>query len=129
VPHSLSSPQKAARVEVSEAMMRILQESEANHFHGIATGDEFWFQSLSSFWEIFARSRSDVIPRTRQAIGTEKTMITGFFMARKLIVLDILRKGRNLNQVYFLDHIFPGLKWENIRSRRRNQGVLNGREF
>jgi hypothetical protein len=39
---------------------------------------------------MFARSLTDVIPRTRQTIRTIQTMLTIFFTGRKLIVLDIL---------------------------------------
>jgi hypothetical protein len=41
---------------------------------------------------MFARAPSEVIPRTRQTTGAEKTMITIFFTARQLIVLDVLPK-------------------------------------
>jgi hypothetical protein len=41
--HSLSDAQKIAPVDAAK-MSRILQESEANDFDGIATGDESWFQ-------------------------------------------------------------------------------------
>jgi hypothetical protein len=34
---------KAARDETSKEMVRILQESKANHFDGITTSHEFWF--------------------------------------------------------------------------------------
>jgi hypothetical protein len=43
MPHFLCSAQKAARVESSKEMLRMLQQSEANQFEGIATGDESWF--------------------------------------------------------------------------------------
>jgi hypothetical protein len=97
-------------------MFRILQESEPNHFHGIATGDESSFQYLHSSSEMLACSRSDVIPRTRQGIGTNETMITLFFTASKLIVLEILPIGRNFNQLGILENIFPDLEKENMRS-------------
>jgi hypothetical protein len=37
-------------------------------------------------------------------------MITLFFTARKLIVLDVMPKGWKYNQLYFIDNIVPGLK-------------------
>jgi hypothetical protein len=43
VPHFLGEAQKAARVKASKEMLRILQDSEANKFDGIVTGDESWF--------------------------------------------------------------------------------------
>jgi hypothetical protein len=44
---------------------------------------------------MFAQSPGDVIPRTRQTIGAEKRVITLFFTAKKLLVLDVLPKGFN----------------------------------
>jgi hypothetical protein len=40
----ISPAQKAACVETFIEMLRILHESEENHFEAIATGDESWFQ-------------------------------------------------------------------------------------
>jgi hypothetical protein len=37
------SESKATPGEASKGMLQILQEAEANHFDGIATGDEFYF--------------------------------------------------------------------------------------
>jgi hypothetical protein len=59
---------------------------------------------------MFARSPVDLIPRTRRAIGVKKIMITLFFTARKLIVVDVMPKGWKYNQLYFVDNIVPGLK-------------------
>jgi hypothetical protein len=44
VPHFLSEAQKAARIEASKEMLRILQDSEENKFDGIVTGDESLFR-------------------------------------------------------------------------------------
>jgi hypothetical protein len=49
-------------------------------------------------------------------------MIMVFFTAGKLIVLDVLLKAPNFNQLYFRDDIFPDLKRESARSRRREPG-------
>jgi hypothetical protein len=40
VPYFLSEAQKAAHVEASKEMLRILQESEENKFDEITAGDE-----------------------------------------------------------------------------------------
>jgi hypothetical protein len=46
-------------------------------------------------------------------------MITIFFIARQLILLDILPKGSKFNQQYFIDSVFPDLKTQNRNFRRR----------
>jgi hypothetical protein len=90
VPRFLSPAQKVACVEASTEMLRILHELEENHFEGIAIDDESWSQYSAPSSKMFARSPTDVIPRTWQTIGTIQTMVTIFFTGRKLIVLDIL---------------------------------------
>jgi hypothetical protein len=59
---------------------------------------------------MFAPSPTDVIPRTRQAIGMNQAMKTTFFTGRKLIMPNIITKESKFNQLYFVDYIFLGLK-------------------
>jgi hypothetical protein len=44
----LAPAQKVVRFEASPEMLGKLHESEKNHFEGIATGDESWFQYSDS---------------------------------------------------------------------------------
>jgi hypothetical protein len=105
VTHFLSPAQKFSRVEASTEMQRILQESGESHFEEIATGDASRFQYSYSYpsSKMSARSPRDVIPRTRQAIGSKKTMVAILFTRRKLIVLDIRPKGSKVNWLSFVD--------------------------
>jgi hypothetical protein len=53
-------------------LLRIGQESEANDFDGIATGNKSEFRYLSPCSKMFAWSPAEVIPRTNQAMGYEE---------------------------------------------------------
>jgi hypothetical protein len=53
------------------------------------------------------RSLADVIQSTRQAIGTNQTMITISFTGRKLTMINILPKGHKFDQLYLLITFFP----------------------
>jgi hypothetical protein len=68
---------------------------------------------------MFARAPSEVISRTRQTIGAKKTVIAIFFTVRQLILLDVLPKESKFNQHYFINHVFPDSKAENLYFRRR----------
>jgi hypothetical protein len=118
VPHFLSAVPDVARVKASKTIFRVLQDVESNDFEGIATGNESWFRYCYSSSTMFAREPSEVILRTRQTIGV-KTMITIFFTARQLILLDVLPKRSRFNQRHFIDYVFPDLKTENLNFRRR----------
>jgi hypothetical protein len=50
----LSDAQKVACVEAAKEMLWFLQESEANDFDSIATGDESWFQHTMAPSKMFA---------------------------------------------------------------------------
>jgi hypothetical protein len=113
-----SSAQKVIRFEASTKILRIPHKSEENLFEGIVTGDESSFQWPYPSSEMFAWSPTDVIPRTRQAIGTRKSMITIFFTGRKLIVLNILPKGSKFNQLCFVDYIFLDFKRQKMNFHR-----------
>jgi hypothetical protein len=63
---------------------------------------------------MFAWAPSEAVPRIWQTIGAKKTMITIFFTARQLIVVDVLPKGSKFNQHYFVDYLFPDLATENL---------------
>jgi hypothetical protein len=98
VPHFLGPAQKVAHVEASKTILRVLQDAESNDFKGIATGNESCFRYCYPSSTMFARAPSEVIPRAQQTIGAKKTMITIFFTARQLILLNVLPKGSKFNQ-------------------------------
>jgi hypothetical protein len=118
-PHFLSPAQKHARVEASETILRVLHDAESNDFEGIATGAESWLRYCDPSSTMFARAPSEVIPRTWQTIGAKETVITIFFTARQLILLNVPPNGSKFNQQYFIDYVFPDLKAENRNFRRR----------
>jgi hypothetical protein len=119
VPHTLSDPQKLKRVETSADLLQILNDLQADCFDGITTGDESWFQYLYESSAMFAKSPSDVVPRTRKGIGVKKTGITIFFTHRKLLIAKDLPKGQKHNQDYFLSEILPELEREKPRYKWR----------
>jgi hypothetical protein len=69
-----------------------------HYFEQIATGDESWFQYSSYSGSMFADSRESVVPRIRQDISGQQTMITIFFTRARLLVLEALSKGTKFNQ-------------------------------
>jgi hypothetical protein len=46
-------------------------------------------------------------------------MITIFFPARQIILLDVLPKRSKFNQQHFIDYMFPDSQPENLNFRRR----------
>jgi hypothetical protein len=121
VPHSLGDAQKIARVEAAKEMLRISQESEINDFDGIAIGGESWFRYPRHPRKCLpVRQKMSFRGRGKQLV--RKTMITVFFTANKLIALDVLPRDNTLNQLYFINNIFPDLKTANLIFRRQKTG-------
>jgi hypothetical protein len=66
------------------------------------------------------RSLDTAIHPVRMLHGMERIMITIFFARCKLIVLNILLKGRNFNHIYFVNYNFPNLKRKNMNFHPRS---------
>jgi hypothetical protein len=49
-------------------------------------------------------------------------MITMFFTAKKLIMLDVFPKRSTFNQLYFINNIFPDLKTASLNFRHQRTG-------
>jgi hypothetical protein len=71
---------------------------------------------------MFAPSVAVVIPRTRQKVGAQTTMITASFTTKKFIVFNVLPRDGIFNQPYFFDHIFPDLKTANLNHQLQKTG-------
>jgi histone-lysine N-methyltransferase SETMAR len=119
VPHDLTDDQKRSRCAISEGLLNALKNDECAGFSHVTTGDESWFSYRYQSTHCYAKSRVDVPPRTKTTIGTKKAMVTIFFTATKLLVLDVLPRGNKFNQDYFLTIIAPELSRENTNSKRR----------
>jgi transposase len=76
--HSLSESQKADRKTVAIDMLSLLRQQMPLSFSWIVTGDQAWFLSLYQSDHMFARSRDEVIPRTKQTIEAQKVILTIF---------------------------------------------------
>jgi hypothetical protein len=85
------------RVEAPNELLQIPNDLEVDSLDRITTGDESWFHYFYESWAMFANSPGDVIPRTREEIGVEKTMFTIFFTNRKLLIAEYLLKGQKYN--------------------------------
>jgi hypothetical protein len=64
-----------------------------------------------------------VVPRLRAGFQAKKTMITVFFTATRLIVLDSLTQGQSFTQDYVVSEIVPTFTQEKLRFRRHHPGV------
>jgi hypothetical protein len=52
----------------------------------------------------------------------EKTLIRVFFTAKKFIAFDVLSRGGMVNQLYFINNIFPDLQIGNLDFRHQKAG-------
>jgi histone-lysine N-methyltransferase SETMAR len=65
-----------------------------------------------------------VLQRLRAGLQVKKIMITIFFTATRLLVLNILLHGQSFTQDYFTSEIVPALTKEKLRFRRHHPGVI-----
>jgi hypothetical protein len=105
----LSDDQKKWRIVASRELLSLLQACAEHNFETIASEDESSFQYASCFDLMFAESRESVVPRIRQGISGQKTMIPIFFTSPRLLVLEALPKGLKFNRDHFIQAALPGL--------------------
>jgi hypothetical protein len=90
-------------------MLNVLRRRTPFSFSRIVTGDESWFWYSYQYDHMFARSRDDVIPRTKATIGAQKVMLTIFFSGVRLINLNALPPRARFTQEYFMNSILPDI--------------------
>jgi hypothetical protein len=70
-----SNELKKLRVDASRKLLFLLGIYVEHNFKGMATGDESWSQYSSYSDSIFADSGERVVPRIRQDIPGQKTLL------------------------------------------------------
>jgi hypothetical protein len=109
---------KKSRVLREQKMLRILQESETS---GLMASQRATSPGFNTLWHprksLSVRQQMSFRRHGRQL--ARETMITVFFTAKKLIVLDVLPRGSTFNQLYFINYIFPDLETANLNFRRQ----------
>jgi hypothetical protein len=101
------------------ALLAILPRLQDNFFEGLCTQDESWFLYEYQSGSIFAASREIIPPRCEHKIHGKKRMITVFFTAMWLLVLDTLSHDHTFTQAYFMTEVLWMLSQENGRLRRK----------
>jgi hypothetical protein len=64
-----------------------------------------------------------VLSRLRAGFQVKKTMITIFFTATRLIILNSLPQGQSFTQDYFISEIVPAFTKQKLRFRRYHPDV------
>jgi hypothetical protein len=72
---------------------------------------------------MFAPSADVVLPKQRAGFQVKQTMITIFFTATRLIVLNSLPQGHSFTQGYFISQIVPAFTKEKLKFQRHHSGV------
>jgi hypothetical protein len=68
---------------------------------------------------MFAKSRDEIIPKTKQTIAAQKVMLTIFFTGTKLVILTALPPGGRFTQDYFINTVLHDIIHERGQILRR----------
>jgi hypothetical protein len=93
----------------------VLRRQTLLSFSQIVTGDEFWFLYLYQSDYMFARSRDEVIPRTKATIGAQNVMLTIFVGGVKLVSINALPAGARVTQ----EHLINSILFDIVNERGR----------
>lgn len=121
IPHQLNALQKSVRMEMSQSILNYLQKAKKNNFIFILTGDECWFQyryDPKRMWVFDFDERQDIIsPSNIQ----KKTLLTIFFNADGVQLIDIKPNGVKIDAEYFKSIILMKLFQLDVVKKAKKQ--------
>ena len=119
IPYELKSSQKVMRINLSNQLLKILQEEKKTNYNFIITGDESWFYLSSDYerqWIPFDQKPSK---RARKMIGSKKFMFTIFWNPNGFLIVKVLPKDVTFNEDYFINEILEPIN--KLTASMRNQ--------
>jgi hypothetical protein len=118
--HALYINQKSERMSYLKLRLTAFLEQKASGFQGIITGDESWFFFRCPRDLVWAASRDQLLHRIKQKTGTEKCLVSIFWLANGIHCLRDVPKGTMYNTALFIDAIMSSLI-ENVCSRTHKE--------
>jgi hypothetical protein len=103
IPHMLTQPQKDARVESAETMLRELVKHQASNFRFLFAADESWLFYAYHHETMCAASWDDVDEIERPSHFHKKTMFVIFFNGTGDHTSVILPQGQRMNTIFFIE--------------------------
>jgi hypothetical protein len=82
--------------------LNVLRNDEFTRFSNFARGDESWFPCHYESTQCDAKSPDDMPPETKITLVRKKGIATRIFTGMKLLVLQVLPRGKKFSQYYFL---------------------------
>jgi hypothetical protein len=120
VPNVLSADQKAARVSMSRELYRNLLLERQHNVSSVIAGDGIWYYWSYSESFMWALSRNDVPTKPLQKSHSKKAMFTIFFTGEKLVFLDSVPKGQNIDPYYLCNTVLEGVKAGALAGTRKS---------
>jgi hypothetical protein len=111
VPHTVTQPQKDARVESAQAMLREAAKHQASNFRFLFTGDESWLVYAYRHKTMWADSWNDVKEIESPSHFHEKTMFVIFLNGIGDYKTVILPQGQRMNRTFFIEYVIRPTGW------------------
>jgi hypothetical protein len=105
VPHTLSSAQKASRVEYAIELKQVLASAKHRSWRYFLTDDESWFCFSSDHDHMWVAEGEKPPTRTWQTAASPKRMLTVFWSPLGFCLVEILPKGARFDAQYFCSEI------------------------
>lgn len=105
IPYKLTEAIRQKRVETSKELLKVLKKNKKTGFIFFSTGDECWF-SYEYYPETQWIKNGDLPPeRVNRSLFTKKIMITIFWSANGIHVIDVLDEDKRMNSEYFISNV------------------------
>ena len=125
VPHLLSPSQKKSRIQLSQSLLKEVEDAEKHSFRFFCTGDESWFfyeTPLKGLW----LPPDEEPPEGQKATHfAPKTMVTIFWNPDGIVLIRALPAGEKWSGEYFINNILkPMMKTEAYKDAKRENRKL-----
>ena len=124
VPRLLNEDQKKKRLEICQNLLTRAESEQEEFWSRLITMDESWLPFFMPETKLQSRmwcARGDPPPvKAKTLPSSQKVMISVFWDAEGLILVDYLPKGKTINSEYFCNLLREDLR-KHLKNRRRGK--------
>jgi histone-lysine N-methyltransferase SETMAR len=126
IPYALNDEQKQNRVDLSIALVEILESASIPQLKTIITGDETWVYMRNPRSAMWIGTDIPIPEQPKITIGVKKVMISVFWSPSGMHLIKMLPPGERFTKQYFIDEILNDLYQQicNRRPKKKTKGYF-----
>ena len=117
----MNPSQKVSRVQLSQSLLKVLQEASQSNYQFFMTGDESWFYLTTNHETQWLPLSEKPSKKIKPTIGAKKYMLTIFWNTYGFHLVKILPEGIIFNDDYFITEILEPIYQNTARLREESR--------